>query len=1748
MGKLAEMKECIVILGMHRSGTSVLTGLLNILGCYPGADMMLPAKDNPKGFFENIKIHNLNEKILYENDSAWDDSLFSADQISLKNKQEYVQQAKNIILEELKYANKIIIKDPRICILFSIWEEALTTLNIKIKTIILYRSPMEVALSLKQRNDMPIEQGLLLWSQYFFQSEQTSRQTKRLFIEYSNDFVELNKLLILLANFTDLELTEAHRKQAHEFYTPSLKHQTLPLSNISLNLPNYLICLVNLLVNHNINDNPSIDKLHNEFIQSQHFFLHNVKKLNKAISNEKTINNEQEKLNNIQKKLNSTQKKEIDTLQQQLDEQQVKIQHQQADLDKQHIRITTQQKVEDSQQVRINHQQTHLDGLYQQITNQQIKQEAHQIKINRQQDSLDEQQRGILNLQEIKEQQLITLNHQQSNIDTLQAELKTQQVMVKEQHKDLLSLQNKLEDEKEKYLSASTHWNNKEATIQQNNEQSLQEKHQQISRLEIDNNQLINSHKSLQTILADRKSFKKLKSSLNNNYFKQKLGTALQMFEENKSKKIFTDKALILKSGLFSPAYYLSTYADIRESNVDPLTHYCKSGWKEGRQPAADFNVGTYLEQYPDLINAGINPLLHFIKKGAENPTKQNKQADETHEAFDEIFYLTTYSDVKENGIDPYSHFMEYGWKEGRDPSTSFSTSYYLKCNPDVAYAGINPLKHYITSGRHEQRSTNLEQPRKITASITSPSILFVGHSAAQGGAEVVLLDIIRWYAENTTYQINTLLLAPGPLASECLRYGDILVLNDAKELASEKTRDFLDFYYDLIYLNTVVTGSFAKIYHQLYAKHQIPIILHVHEMSKVIETYKEEFNHIEQHVDQFIAASSRVKVDLVDDYHIDPKRISVHHSFVQSKANNKTDLAQQVTTARNYFGLNNNDIVIMGSGTAYWRKGPDIFIETIRKVINQYRDKNIVAIWMGDGEDLEALKSQVKDANLTDKIRFTGFIKNSSELVAAADIFFLSSREDPFPLVCLEAAQFEIPIVCFEEATGMIELIQDDAGITVNKIDSSLATDAIIDLIKNEQKRELFGFTARSRFIQNYSSENQIRKIFLELKERYEFKPSLSVIIPNYNHEAYLKERIDSVIHQSFYDLEILLLDDSSTDHSLDIINTYQQDKRISVMTNRVGSGSPFKQWKKGVLLAKSDYIWVAESDDTCAENFVEILLQTFNDSQVVLSFCKSEIIDEKGTLVPDALTPYMERAHPTKFNTPYILDGNIEVEENFAVACTIVNASSAIFRKSAIEDAIEESMTYKMCGDWSLYLQALSQGKIAYSTQTVNFFRRHQASTVHAIEGTDTYFEERYNIAKTVINHFNVSEQTLKRMINEVDSEWERFKHIPKISTYEESFNKSKLIKRHKQHYVPPIKIGFYVHGFMFSKGGIERLAADLANYLVHRHHEVTIYCRIHSNNKPIYPIDKSIKVVPIFDEDHQEKTSQDLRKALSTSNIDVFVPMLSEWLFEPIIKAAEGLDFPIIASEHNCPAAIEDKWWNHTSRVNTLKKVDLIHLVREGFKTSLPQELQGKINVIPNGSSLSSLIKVDRKKTYHRILSAGRLAPQKRFDRLIKAFSIAAKSIDKDWVLDIYGEGPDREDLSELISSYGMENRIKLRGSTNQLEKEYLTSDIFVTSAEFEAGPIVVIEAQMFGVPCIGYNDCSGTNEAIRHNIDGLLAKPDENGSELARAIIKLVQNEELRIQFGKASKENSFLLNMKVVSEKWEKMLISLVSSD
>jgi len=291
------MNTVYFILGMHRSGTSALGGVLNALGLDVGSYLMPANETNPKGYFENRFIYWHNEKILNENDSKWSDSQFDISSIPKKKYKSYVDESIEILNKEFQHSQNFLIKDPRICILFPIWEDACKILNIDIKILIPYRNPLEVANSLKSRNDFSIEQSLVLWSKHFFQAEYYSRPYQRIFLSFDYLIDDTENYIKDLEKFTELDTSTSSKEKINNFIDKDFKHINISIKKINSNYPSFMRETFELLEKSDFSDLQKIDTLRHEFNGILNFFNAQIQVLQSKIGDEKKLNTQlQEKL------------------------------------------------------------------------------------------------------------------------------------------------------------------------------------------------------------------------------------------------------------------------------------------------------------------------------------------------------------------------------------------------------------------------------------------------------------------------------------------------------------------------------------------------------------------------------------------------------------------------------------------------------------------------------------------------------------------------------------------------------------------------------------------------------------------------------------------------------------------------------------------------------------------------------------------------------------------------------------------------------------------------------------------------------------------------------------------------------------------------------------------------------------------------------------------------------------------------------------------------------------------------------------------------------------------------------------------------------------------------------------------------------------------------------------------------------------------------------------------------------------
>ena len=249
-----------------------------------------------------------------------------------------------------------------------------------------------------------------------------------------------------------------------------------------------------------------------------------------------------------------------------------------------------------------------------------------------------------------------------------------------------------------------------------------------------------------------------------------------------------------------------------------------------------------------------------------------------------------------------------------------------------------------------------------------------------------------------------------------------------------------------------------------------------------------------------------------------------------------------------------------------------------------------------------------------------------------------------------------------------------------------------------------------------------------------------VSVIIPNYNHSGFLKERIDSVLKQTYQDFELIILDDCSTDNSREIIEQYRGNEKVSnIIYNKSNGGSVFKQWEKGIAMAAGEYIWIAESDDAADFGFLQMMIEFIeNDDRIGLVYSDSKIIKSKVDTGKRFSTWKNEVFETSRWSEIFVNDGVSEITDFLWKSCTVNNASAVIFRKKALIEANPFDLRFKFIGDWYCYLKICKLYKIGYIGKPLNFYREHDNNTSIKLYNDMNYVLEYFMLYNWISKSF--------------------------------------------------------------------------------------------------------------------------------------------------------------------------------------------------------------------------------------------------------------------------------------------------------------------------------------------------------------------------------------------------------------------------
>lgn len=384
--------------------------------------------------------------------------------------------------------------------------------------------------------------------------------------------------------------------------------------------------------------------------------------------------------------------------------------------------------------------------------------------------------------------------------------------------------------------------------------------------------------------------------------------------------------------------------------------------------------------------------------------------------------------------------------------------------------------------------------------------ILFVSHDANRAGSQLLLLQLLRLLKErgvpmhlllcnggeleqefeevvSITRLYKSQKISTPPFTGKLLRKTNLLKLYQKRSLQRGNEKVIAELEQQnigLVFINSIAN---AEVYYDfLKFLHHLPLVLFVHElaMSVRIYTHEKHLNFLLKKTDHLIAVSHAVADYYVRKYDFPERHVSTFTLIDHEHIDVKLQSVQRDILEKTY-KVPKDAIVIGGCGNAEWRKGNDIFNWIARRVIHKTQPLPVYFVWVGAGpqhEIYELIESDIRLMGLSDRIILVPPTSKALDYINRFDVLLLSSREDPYPLVVMEAALQETPVVCFEDAGGAPELIESDAGFVVPYMDISAASDAIIQLILDPSLRNTMGQNARRKVLERHNTDKSVARI----------------------------------------------------------------------------------------------------------------------------------------------------------------------------------------------------------------------------------------------------------------------------------------------------------------------------------------------------------------------------------------------------------------------------------------------------------------------------------------------------------------------------------------------------------------------------------------------------------------------------------------------------------------------------------------------
>ena len=1161
---------------------------------------------------------------------------------------------------------------------------------------------------------------------------------------------------------------------------------------------------------------------------------------------------------------------------------------------------------------------------------------------------------------------------------------------------------------------------------------------------------------------------------------------------------------------LFSTEWYLSENPDVLHSGMNPLIHYLKYGYKEGRDPHPIFNNEYYISKFEAEEFELISPLEHYLTSSENNSSSPSAQ-------FDPIWYLQAYPDIAKSNLRPLEHYLRYGHKELRNPSLNFNEDWYKKSYINENEYLHSSLEHFVSKGFAQGNRVNATHgaflPTEIDNSLRK-TVLVVAHSVGEKifGAEKSLIDVLS-VIDRSQYRV--ILSIPRSIISYITlvqNYVDKVAIHkwewwDARKKPSRFNEVFFENLMksesvDLVYSNTIVSRTPSIIAKKL----SIPTIVHVRELVHLDEALKTtigiDADEIVKDVidrNDVVIANSNFTSSFYEDSHktiVIPNSVEANIGFISNKIDDDGLLK---------VGMLSSNIE---------KKGIADFVKLARIAKNL----NLPVQFIAYGPKTEFVKKvliEISKGKGPNNLKFPGYIDSVEQGIKSLNIVVnFSSFAESFGRTAIEGMMYSRPVIAYDHG-ALPEVIGNNGHIIPYK-KSEAAIPHIKAFIENPNLLETMGQMGAAHVKGHYTSNilkaniNSAFKTALEkptnvekafennvnqFNEQVLDAPKISVVIPNYNYEQFLPERLESILNQSYLPSEIIFLDDKSTDASVvtarRILKKQAEDHQIpfKIIRNRKNKGV-YQQWLKGIKEAQYDWVWIAEADDSSAVNFLEKLCSRITPN-TCLVYSQSKKIDEHSDEITPNNLAHTDDISQIKWLSDYTENGINEVCDALFYRNTIPNISAAIFNKKFLKDIDRELLKYKYAGDWFFYVYLLKNGSMSYLSEPLNMFRRHALGVTRQNSKSSDYLVELANIRNYMSNNYPILERQIPLANTFLDRDY-KISRVKKNSTYTKI---DAIMEQAKTAASKRKLVGIITTNNGSYTGGSEVLWRETALRLTQEGHRVIVLIKNWGAMPDVLSELQDSGIKFLFKEDNGFANLVDRRPdfvIVSTGDQDEGIEYYSKlakneiryaiinqltkeprfWPIRPkktpdVLSGYTGADAVFFTCENN-QRVMEQRL--DTKLQNSLIHFNPYHIDRD---------------IVPDYPSTSD--------GYHVAIPSKLLFIHKGQDLILEMFKKYPIWAKRSITFNFYGDGSDRSTLETAFASETMDKCI-LHGRVDDIAEIWRTNHALLMPSRMEGMPIMIISAMLSSRTCIA-TDIGGHAEVIKSGQTGyIIPNPD------------------------------------------------------